>query len=260
MKSWRKRGVVVAAALLQTSCSEWQPNTFTLVGELPPNFSYWAGALYEPEPGTPCTVTDWTRTMPEYNRPWLGEYKPEIEIQIRTLIKGCQMVLKTVEIKIFARWSEATRVNRTDSSTRAGMHIYAEYEGKNKRELKNNYEDTFYGECHWKFRTMGKKRQLRKMLSCRQDVSRGEIGLGIVYAAYTLDQLPGKTIKMNVRLLEEEEPGEGGRWVKFPNGWKRCMGKGFEDPYAFCRGNTSDFSHFTGPNGEICTIHPGCKE
>lgn len=260
MKSWRKRGVVVAAVLLQTSCSEWQPNTFTLVGELPPNFSYWAGVLYEPEPGTQCAVTDWRRTMPEFNRPWLGEYKPEIKIPIRTLIKGCQMVLDKIDIKIFARWSDATPVDRTDSYTRAGLGVYSQYEGKNKRKLTKSDEDTFYGECYWRFRTMGKKRQLSKELSCRQDASRGEVGLDVVYAVYTLDQLPGKTIRMNIRLLDEEKPGEPNRWVQFPNGWKRCMGDGFEDPYAFCDGNTSDFSHFTGPNGVVCTIHPGCKE
>ncbi|TWS00546.1 hypothetical protein FJD37_01975 [Pseudomonas saxonica] len=45
-----------------------------------------------------------------------------------------------------------------------------------------------------------------------------------------------------------------------PNGWKRCMGKGFEDQYAFCRGNTQDFSHFIMADGKQCTIYPGCTE
>lgn len=45
-----------------------------------------------------------------------------------------------------------------------------------------------------------------------------------------------------------------------PGGWKRCMGKGFEDQYAFCRGNDKDFSSFIMPDAKQCTIYPGCAE
>ncbi|WP_110995747.1 hypothetical protein [Pseudomonas sichuanensis] len=257
MNYWRKRAVVVTAALLQTSCFNWQSNTFTLVGELPPNFSYWAGVLYKPEPGTNCTVTDWRRTMPEYNRPWLGEYKPEIKVDIRTLIKGCRMVVDEIDIKIFARWAEARRAQSYDF---AGLKFYAELEDKYTRKFKAKEGDTFYGQCQWMFRTNGKNRDINKKLLCNKDVDRGERGKGKPFAIYTLDQLPGKTIRMNVRVLDKDTPGDGDTWVEFPNGWKRCMGKGFDDPYGFCRGNVTDFSHFTGPNGETCTIYPGCKE
>ncbi|MFJ4344930.1 hypothetical protein [Pseudomonas sp. NPDC089401] len=260
MRHWGKRGMVVAAALFQVSCSDWQPNTFTLVGELPPNFSYSARALYVPKLDAECTVKDWRWSMPEYNRPWRGEYEAEIKIDISTHMKGCQMVLDAVEIRIYARWSDATPVDRTDSDVAAALDIYSYYQGKHKRTLKGNDEDTFYGECRWMFRTAGKDRKLIKKLSCQQDTDRGESGEGMVYAVYTIDQLRGKTIKMNIRLNEEEQPTEQNKWVKFPNGWKRCMGIGYEDTYGYCNGDVSNFSDFTGPNGEICSIHPGCRE
>ena len=78
--------------------------------------------------------------------------------------------------------------------------------------------------------------------------------------AYTLDQLPGKTVKLKIKLADEERPGWGDTWVKVPNGWKRCMGKSFEDQDAYCFGNHKDFSSFKMPDGRDCTIYPGCTE
>lgn len=200
MKYWAKRGVVVAAALLQTSCFEGQSNTFTLVGELPSNFSYWAGVLYKPEPGTNCTVTDWRRTMPEYNKPWKGEYKPEIKVDIRTTIKGCRMVVDEIDIKIFGKWANPWWAHNYDF---AGLQFFSELEEKYQRKFKSKNEDVFYGECYWKFRTSGKNRDITKILTCQKDVDRGERGGGKPFAIYTLDQLPGKTIKMNIRVREK---------------------------------------------------------
>ena len=101
---------------------------------------------------------------------------------------------------------------------------------------------------------------LRKILRCKDvNVDRPSTRGGPV-AGYTLDQLLGKTVKMKINLAAEERPYMGDTWVRFPNGWRRCMGKGFEDQYAFCRGNDKDFSHFIMPNGKQCTIYPGCTE
>ncbi|MFJ4344929.1 hypothetical protein [Pseudomonas sp. NPDC089401] len=257
MITWIKRLALVVFLLLQASCSEWQPNTFTLVGELPPGFSYWAGVYYVPEPGTDCNIKDWRRTMPEHNRPWLGEYRSEIKINIKTIIKGCRMVVDDIDIKIFARWTD---VGMGQTYDRAGLMFRTELEDKHKRIFNSKDESEFYGECYWVFKTSGKYRSLTKYIECRKDLERGERGKGKPSAIYARDQLPGKTIKMSIRLLDKEKPGVKDTWIEFPNGWKRCLGDGFEDPYGFCRGNTSDFSYYTGPYGEICTIYPGCEE
>ena len=78
--------------------------------------------------------------------------------------------------------------------------------------------------------------------------------------AYTLDQLPGKTVKLKIKLADEEQPGWGDTWVKVPNGWKRCIGEGPEDQRGYCNGNYKDFSSFKMPDGRDCTIYPGCTE
>jgi hypothetical protein len=61
-------------------------------------------------------------------------------------------------------------------------------------------------------------------------------------------------------LAEQEKPAFGDTWVKVPDGWKRCMGKAFEDQDAFCFGNYKDFSTFRMVDERICTIYPGCTE
>ncbi|KJK08107.1 lipoprotein, partial [Pseudomonas sp. 5] len=84
---------------------------------------------------------------------------------------------------------------------------------------------------------------------------------GHPFAAYNLDQLPGKTVRLRIKQASEERPAIGDTWVKVPDGWKRCMGENFEDQYAFCRGNDKDFSNFRMPDGrDTCTIYPGCTE
>ncbi len=38
------------------------------------------------------------------------------------------------------------------------------------------------------------------------------------------------------------------------------MGENFEDQDAYCFGNYKDFSGFQMPDGQKCTIYPGCTE
>jgi hypothetical protein len=121
-------------------------------------------------------------------------------------------------------------------------------------------ESSFHGRCQWLFRTSGKPRILRKILDCTSTDEKGEPVFSKPFAAYTLDQLPGKTVRMNIKLADEERPYMGDTWVKFTNGWKRCMGENFEDQHAFCFGNHTDFSGYQTHDGKQCTIYPGCTE
>ncbi|MFK3775421.1 hypothetical protein [Pseudomonas sp. NPDC089406] len=250
-------GVVGIGALLQLGCTQREPNTFTFVAEMPPGFAYWAGMNYVPEPGTECAVTDWRRTMPEINRDWQTDYSPSVEIEIRTVIKGCQMVLRHIEIHIFAKYGK----QRLDFSYReANVGVYYELDEKHKRTFDRNGENVIYGECQWLFRTIGPKRVLTKLIECKKDNERGEKGKGLVFGAYLVEQLPGKTIRMNIRLNEEDRPYVKDTWVKVAGGWKRCLGEGMEDGYGFCRGDQTSFSEFLGVDHQVCTIYPGCKE
>jgi hypothetical protein len=121
-------------------------------------------------------------------------------------------------------------------------------------------ESTINGQCQWLFRTIGPERYIAKILDCKAIDAQGNVTKSRPIGAYTLDQLPGKTVKLNIKLAEEEIPGWQDTWIKVPNGWKRCMGKSYEDQLAFCRGNHKDFSTFRMPDGKVCSIYPGCTE
>jgi hypothetical protein len=111
-----------------------------------------------------------------------------------------------------------------------------------------------------KCRGVASLRRIVKILTCTNTDAQGNPTLGHPFAAYTLDQLPGKTVRLKIKLAAEEEPYMGDTWVKVLGGWKRCMGERFEDQDAFCFGNYKDFSTFRMPDGRTCDIYPGCTE
>ncbi|QVM89607.1 hypothetical protein JYG34_16430 [Pseudomonas entomophila] len=238
-------------------CAEEPPNTFKLVGELPSNFVYAAVAHYEPEPGAKCVLADWGRAVQHFNREWDKEYEPTSTIVIRKVVDGCSVVVSSIKIRIIGIYGDAFH---QASENRAGIGVYAELDEKYRRVMSAGDGDTFYGECQWLFRTMGKERYIRKVLLCKKDKERGEKFVGNPFGAYLVDQLPGKTIRMNIRVVESERPYFKDTWVKFPRGWKRCLGKGVDDLYGYCRGNYSDFIDFKMPDGRICNLYPSCEE
>jgi hypothetical protein len=242
---------------LTAGCATSQPNTFTFTADLPPNFAYVAAVYYVPAKGETCTVETRDNLAPVFNNAWRTEYKPDSEITIRRTRNSCPLVISRISLEINATYGKARGDFGGDS---AGVVIRDELEEQYKRVFNEAGQSTFFGECQWLFRTVGTNRRIVKILDCKKTDAQGEPGRGRPFSAYTLDQLPGKTVRMRIKLADEERPGWGDTWVKVPNGWKRCMGKGFEDQDAYCFGNYKDFSGFQMPDGKQCTIYPGCTE
>ena len=234
-----------------------QPNTFTFTADLPPDFAYVAAVYYVPAKGETCTVETRDNKAPVFNNVWRTEYKPDSEITIRRTRNGCPLVISRIKLDIKSAYGKDWGDQSGDT---AGVVIRNELEEQYKRAFNAAGESVFYGQCQWLFRTVGTNRRIVKLLDCKKTDAKGEPGRGRPFSAYTLDQLPGKIVKMNIKLADEERPGWGDTWVKVPNGWKRCMGKGFEDQRAYCNGNYTDFSTFLMPDGKQCTIYPGCTE
>jgi hypothetical protein len=238
-------------------CVASAPDSFTFTADLPPGFVYQAVAKYEPDTGETCSVPDGRNTAVGYNLQWRENYVAASEIAIRRTVRGCPLVIRKIDLEIYFAYGK----DRGDfASDYAAVAIRGELEEKYKGTFNETGESRFYGQCQWLFRTSGKPRILRKLLDCKKTDELGELARGRPFAAYTLDQLPGKTVRMKIKLAEEERPAIGKTWVKVPNGWKRCMGDNFEDQYAFCFGNHKDFSTFQMVDGRICTIYPGCTE
>ncbi|APC14393.1 hypothetical protein BLL42_01040 [Pseudomonas frederiksbergensis] len=242
---------------LTAGCATGQPNTFTFTADLPPDFAYVAAVYYVPAKGETCSVESRDNKAPVFNDKWRTEYKPDAEIAIRRTRNGCPLVIRRIKLEINATYGKTRRDFGGDTAVVA---IRDELEEQYKGTFSEAGESTFYGQCQWLFRTMGVTRRIVKILDCKKTDALGEPGRGRPFSAYTLDQLPGKTVKMAIKLADEERPGWGDTWVKVPNGWKRCMGKGFEDQRAYCNGDYTDFSTFKMPDGRTCTIYPGCTE
>ncbi|WPN29819.1 hypothetical protein QMK54_29180 [Pseudomonas sp. P5_109] len=257
MKRLIRTAILGCCLALTAGCASSQPNTFTFTADLPPDFVYQAIAKYVPAEGETCTVPGGRNTAVGYNMKWRGIYEPNAEIALRRTVSGCPLVISRIELDIYATYGKARGDYGVDI---ASVFIRNEVEEQYKSVFNETGESTFYGECQQLFRTSGKPRILRKLLNCKTIDAQGERGTSQPFAAYTPDQLPGKTVKMHIKLADEEKPGWGDTWVKVPNGWKRCMGKGYEDQDAYCFGNYKDFSGFQMPDGRQCTIYPGCTE
>ena len=242
---------------LIAGCADKPPNTFTFTADLPPAFAYEAAAYYVPAPGETCTVAKKDNKAPVFNGEWRKTYKPDSEIILSRTRNGCPLVLNRIKLEIHSVYGKHWLDMSADS---ANIVIRDDLEDQYKGTFNELGESIFFGQCQWLFRTSGKPRILRKILDCKKTNPQGEVGQGRPFAAYTLDQLPGKTVRMKIGLAAEERPAIGNTWVKVSNGWKRCMGDNFEDQDAYCFGNHKDFSGFQMPDGQKCTIYPGCTE
>ncbi|QVW25384.1 hypothetical protein KJF94_07375 [Pseudomonas hormoni] len=242
---------------LITGCAKSQPDTFILTADFPPNFAYKAIAEYVPANGETCTVPGGRNTAVGYNMKWRESYTPDSEIAMYRTVSGCPLVIRRIKLDINASyWT-----HRGDFGGDSAMVIIRDdLEEEYKGTFSDAGESTFYGHCQWLFRTSGAQRRIVKILDCKAANARGEPERGRPVSGYSLDQLPGKTVKMKITLADEERPAIGDTWVNVTGGWKRCMGDNFEDQYAFCFGNDKDFSSFRMPDGRQCTIYPGCTE
>ncbi|UUT22805.1 hypothetical protein [Pseudomonas sp. T8] len=252
------KGLLLGSCVaLVAGCAIGQSESFTFTADLPPNFAYYAVAKYAPAEGETCTVTLDDNPYLGFNREWRTEYRPEHKVPVYRTVKGCRLAIYRVELDVYATYGGDYGDFGRDSAV---VVVREQLEEHQKRTFDTTGESAINGQCQWLFRTQGGKRRLTKGLICKKIDAQGAVTKGRPVGAYTLDQLPGKTVKLKIKLADEERPAIGDTWVKVPNGWKRCMGKSFEDQYAFCFGNYKDFSTFLMPDGKQCSIYPGCTE
>ncbi|WP_136476001.1 hypothetical protein [Pseudomonas sp. DG56-2] len=259
--SYRKAAFIFMALGISLILTYWPltpSKSFTFTADLPPDFTYSLIATYVPATGETCSVPGGRNTKVAFNR--LGkEYKPISEVLLFRTVSGCSLMLYDLEIDIIG----ISSVSQKRAYTSSDYAKLAVGDDLPKRVI-GTFNDTglseFYGQCQWLFRTVSRKRNIVRILSCRKTNKLGKIDNGKPFAGYTLDQLPGKTVNLIIKLADAERPYMKDTWIKVPGGWKRCMGESFEDQDAFCRGNFNNFSTFRMIDGRICTIYPGCTE
>ncbi|MCF4995350.1 hypothetical protein GIW70_03570 [Pseudomonas syringae] len=231
-------------------------DSFTFVPDFPPDFKYDLTAAYVPAKGQTCTVPGGKNTELGFNKTNM-EYEGTSEIPLYRTVSNCPLALHRVEIKVIGIFGP----QRSDQSYDfASFAVRPELLERQMGTVGDDGIAEFFGECRWMFRTVGPKRYLIKLLRCKKMDEQGNVIRSRPFTAYTLAQLPGKTVTLKIKLADEEEPGWGDTWVQVPGGWKRCMGNGLEDQSGYCNGNHKDFSTFRMVDERICTIYPGCTE
>ncbi|UVL43656.1 hypothetical protein LOY55_30070 [Pseudomonas sp. B21-040] len=231
-------------------------DSFTFVPDFPPDFKYELTANYVPAQGQTCTVPGGKGTQLGFNKVYM-EYEETSEIPLYRTVSGCPLALNRVEVEVMGIFGP----ERSDRSyDDAAIAVRPELLERQMGTFNTDGVGEFFGECQWAFRTVGPKRYLIKLLTCKKMDEQGNVARGRPFTAYTLTQLPGKTVRLKIKLSNEELPGWGDTWVQVAGGWKRCMGKGYEDQRGYCNGNYKDFSTFKLVDERTCTIYPGCTE
>ncbi|MDI2590063.1 hypothetical protein POF45_01275 [Pseudomonas sp. 681] len=242
------------------------PEHFTLIATTPANFDLTSKAQYAPRAGQDCNVHvaalggEVARHKQKTEQISAKEtaQTESFTIPLEYHIAGCVMDLTRVSISVDGRYGPTSLDIGGDSG---GITI------RDMQEKTDLGDINFRGVCSWLFQMSVariKKDGISKILSCsgadeQWKVPEDRFSKSKPGGSLNRRDLPGKVVHLEVRFSPDEQPTFESKWQKFPNGWKPCLGKGIDDPYGFCRGNTKDFRTFD-MNGRKCTIYPGCTD
>lgn len=248
----------VAGVMAASGCSVRSADSFTLVTELPPGFSIKGEASYVPRTGEICTVPPGKGR----NYPGLKFFEQKLsndaqsarfEVPLTSKEGGCPLVLDTFAYEVDAKYG-------ADFRNVGRAHTGISFRDGNADSPVPPSVLVLQKQCQWFFRTAGPDRYIVKILKCKSVETPDQASDSDIKSPMQRAQFAGKTIKVVFDISREERPAVGDNWVKFPTGWKRCMGDSLEDPYAFCDGNKTDFKPFRMPDGRDCTVYPNCTE
>ena len=252
---WGQVVCLGALALVMSGCSMTPPKTFTFQADVPENFTVTGTGNYIPAPGETCTGRSGKpfrvgRLHFKPDQPKTA-HQVEFKVPLTDNEHGCSSVLHSLKLTIEGRWGPGREHTSQES---------ANFSISDETSQQASTPQVFEGQCQWLFRTMGPYRYIVKIPMCRALNANGDMEKRMIGGRLHRDQLADSTVKLVLSVAKEEEPAVGDNWVKFPTGWKRCMGKGLDDRYGFCRGNTTDFKPFKMPDGRDCTVYPKCTE
>lgn len=254
----------VAQDSVEGAFSYYSFKRFTLEAQVPANFGFIYKAHYYPTDGQGCQISGREHQTSDRIEAKPIEQSSKFRIPLGYHIAGCAMKLTSVSYELNGTYGKDAWDHGLDHA--GGLSI--------RDSLSDNYPhipesgiQSQHGVCRWLFQistAKAKKGEIEKILSCNATDDQWQVPLEHSArrkpgGAVRTSEVDGKTVQIEFRLSLEELPAQNDSWVKFPEGWKRCLGDGEGDVYGFCRGNTKDFRTFKqGVN--VCTIYPGCTE
>ena len=237
----------VAGAMAASGCSTIRPtDSFTLLTELPPGFSIKGEASYVPRTGETCTVPP----RKGRNYPGLKFFQQKLsndaqtarfEVPLTSKEGGCPLVLDSFGYEVDAKYG-------ADFRNVGRAHTGISFRDGNADSPVPPSVLVLQKQCQWFFRTAGPDRYIVKILKCKSVETPDQASDSDIKGPMQRAQFAEKTIKVIFSIAKEETPYMGD------------MGKNLANPYAFCRGNTTDFKPFKMPDGRDCTVYPNCTE
>jgi len=230
------------ATSLLAACGSLVPfagESFTLQGQLPPNFALKAQAHYGVANG--CNGSSRTRSFESEFEHDAHEYRFRIPVNYRDGL--CEMRLARVGLFIHGRYGEKDWQRTYDNG--GLVLVDALPEGAPGFDANGRLSKT--AECTWLFqlsRAYSRKGEISKLLTCTNA------------GAYVVGQeLPGKLVRLSFEVEQEERPSRNNTWINTPGGWKPCVPRAgwqrCQEPPVFDKFKMND---------QECTVYPNCKE
>lgn len=255
-----RRGLLVSGVLAATGCAMKPADSFILEVDLPANFRFKSDAAYRPAMGETCTLPKRRGKRPEDKVfDTLGKSvanRVSFEVPLTEVVDGCPLVLRSITFDIDVQWGKRW----SDAGGDFALIGVRDRLDPDMPGMPDSGVQELPGRCQWLFRTVGPERAISKVLKCHSVDAEGQLRKARAGGTVQRNELKDKTVRMVLKVIKEERPYMEDNWVRFPQGWKRCMGKSLEDQYAFCRGNTTDFKSIKMPDGRECDIYPTCTE
>ena len=183
--------LLIVGAGLMSGCSFMEPKTFNFIVDMPPGFKYKAVVNYIPAPGETCTVARKDNKATVYNDKWREGYEPSIDVELKRMINDCLLIMRSVRIEVFSVYGK----ERGDFGTDKAFIFLRDEKNDGYKMWNKPFDATgvtlVEGQCQSLFRTMGKPRILRKLLSCKNINAQGVLESQVPTGAYTLEQLAG---------------------------------------------------------------------
>lgn len=241
---------------------------FTLAGELPADFMLQATTKYYPVEPEHCQVYSYGLgrdvTRDGYEQEETGYSKKphtfKIKIPLNKYIGRCTMRASQVSLLIRGRYGEK---DWQETHAFGGIGI-AETRPQGAPEFSPDGTHTLRGYCTWMFQISRLHLQLSKLLSCSETDDTWQLDPKIINRrsigeTFGRDELPGKTVYLEIREHPEERPAIRETWIEFPEGWKPCAEE--ETPqgkWIWCK-QPPRFRTFS-MDGKNCTVYPACEE
>lgn len=178
------------------------------------------------------------------------------QLPLYETLEGCPLVLRSVEFDFYAKWGKRD----TDVGGDIGGIFIRDPSGGGMPGVPEAGVQELRAQCQWLFRTAGLNHAIRKILKCNSLDDQGKPQRLSAGGTAQRDQLVNKKLRMLIAVTNEERPYMGNTWVRFPLGWKRCLGKGLNDQYGFCQKEMPAYRSFRMPDGRDCNVYPTCTE